>query len=185
MRKSPKFDLDHSIEHGIDFKNRIIRISGKITKNAFSIIDSGLTEMESQDNKSPVIVRINSSGGGIYDAGAIVGRLTASPCDIITEGYGHVMSAATLILACGDKRRISKYAFFMHHEMSVSEDTELRISVLKHEVKQIEVEEDCWAKWMSRFTKKEISFWANLGVGNNAYFVAQDLLGLGVVDEIF
>jgi hypothetical protein len=73
--------------------------------------------MESED-KSTVTIKINSPGGSTYDAMAIIGRIRSAKCYIVTEGYGQIMSAASLILASGRKRRINKYAFLMWHEAS-------------------------------------------------------------------
>ena len=63
-----------------------------------------------------ITIRLHSEGGSVYEALAIVGRIEKCKCQIITEGYGAIMSAATLILASGDKRRISRLAWFMVHE---------------------------------------------------------------------
>ena len=174
--------LEYAFEYDVNFKERTILISGDIDQSKFDILEAAMTEMESQNRKS-ITVRLNSPGGEVYQALAIIGRFRRSPCNIVTEGYGHVMSAATLVLASGDKRRISKYAFFMHHESSYSVDG--KHSEIKREVKQMEREDSCWAQWMEDVTKRPKDFWIKTGVGVNAYFDAEELLELGVVDEIF
>lgn len=174
--------LEYAFEHNVNFKERTILISREIDEKEFDRIDNALTELESQNRKS-VTIRINSPGGQVYQALAIIGRLKRSPCHIVTEGYGHVMSAATLILAAGDRRKISAYAFFMHHESSYG--LEGRHSQIKDAVKQAEREEQKWAEWMAEFTKKDKAFWVKTGVTTDAYYEADELLKLGVVDEIF
>lgn len=174
--------LEYSFEHNIDFKNRIIRISGELDAAKFDLVDAGLSEMESQ-GRSSVTIRINSPGGDIYHALAIVGRLKSSKCQIITEGYGHVMSSATLILACGDKRRMSSYGYFMHHESSHT--LEGTTSQVRAEVMQNEREEKAWAEWMAELSSRDTKFWYKTGVGKNSYFSAEELLETGVIDEIF
>lgn len=174
--------LDYSFGYKVDFKNRIITISGDIDSDAFEIIDAGLTEMESQSKKT-VTIKINSGGGDTYQAGAIVGRLRESKCKIVTKGYGHIMSAATLILASGQERLCSKYALFMHHESSYG--MEGRHSDAKDFIQQMEKEDDLWSAWMESFTKKPAAYWKKTGVRKDAYFTAEDLLELGVVDELF
>lgn len=172
---------EYLFEWGVDFKNRIITIDDEIDSNTFSKLDSALTEMENESRKA-VTVKINSPGGSVYDALAIVGRLRNSPCRIITEGYGCIMSAATLILACGDKRRVSSLSWFMHHEAYYG--VEGRHKQVVNEVKQREREEAQWAKAMARFTKKDVKFWAKKGIHIDAYFEASELKDLGVVDEV-
>ena len=121
------FHHDQSIENGIDFKNRIIRVTGAIGDPGplsggkyfdFDLFDYAMTIMEKSSNED-IILRINCPGGECYEALAIVGRMKASSCIIKTEAFGHAMSAATLILMAGDYRKMSKYCIPMlkrnHH----------------------------------------------------------------------
>jgi ATP-dependent protease ClpP protease subunit len=147
----------------------------------FDIVDAALSEMESDSRKS-ITVRINSLGGSVYEALAIVGRLKASKCKIVTEGYGAIMSAATLILACGAERRMSKFAWFMWHEASYG--IEGRHKDIKDAVAQAEKEEDKWAEWMSQFSKKDAKYWRKIAAEKDAYFTPEELLTMKVIDEI-
>lgn len=174
--------LEYSFGFAVDFKNRIISITGDIDKETFEVFEAAMTEMESQ-SRSTITIKINSPGGEVYQALAIVGRLKESKCNVVTRGYGHIMSAATLILAAGNKRYVSKFAFFMHHESSY--EVEGKHSDVKNEVRQMELEEQHWAGWMSEFTSKTKEFWSKTGVGSNAYFSAAQLVKLGVADELF
>ena len=173
--------LETLFERGVNFKERIITINGEITENTFQLIDSGLSEMESASRKS-ITIRINSGGGSVYDALAIVGRLRASKCKIITEGFGHIMSAACLILACGNYRKVSTFSWFMTHEASY--DFEGKHTAHKNLVVQAEREENQWAKWMAEFTKKDSKFWKNISSSKDTYFTPEELLQLGVIDEV-
>jgi ATP-dependent Clp endopeptidase proteolytic subunit ClpP len=173
--------LEYSFIYGVNFKERTIRLTGEINNEHFQLVDSALTELEAQGRKSVTVI-INSPGGDMYEALAIIGRLKRSPCHIVTEGYGQIMSASTLILASGDKRRVSEYAFFMHHEASYGVDG--RHSEIKNQVKQADREDDKWCEWMSKFTKKDKKFWKSNGVGVDAYFSVEELLEHGVIDEI-
>lgn len=174
--------LEYSFGFKVDFKNRIIVICGDIESAVFEIVEAAMTEMESQSRKA-ITFKINSPGGEVYQALAIVGRMRNSKCQILTEGYGHMMSAATIILAAGDKRSASKYSFFMHHESSYSVDG--KHSEIKSEVANAEREESKWSEWMEEFTNKPKKFWKNSGVGTNAYFSAEELVELGVIDNVF
>lgn len=173
--------LEYAFMYGVNFKERSIRLTGEISEEHFELVDSALTELESQGRKSVTVV-INSMGGDMYQALAIIGRLKRSPCHIVTEGYGQIMSAATLILAAGDRRKVSSYAFFMHHEASYG--AEGRHSEIKNAVKQADKEDDKWCEWMAEFTKKDKKFWKTNGVSLDAYFTVEELLEFGVVDEI-
>lgn len=174
--------LGYLFDYGVDFQRRVIKITGDIDQETFNLVDAALTEMEAE-SRAAVTVKIDSPGGEVYQAMAIVGRLKESKCQIITKGYGAVMSAATLILACGDKRQMSKHAWFMHHEASYGLDG--KHSEAKAVVAQVEREEKQWAEWMAEFSKKPKEYWLKNGVGIDSYFTAEDLLKMGVIDELF
>jgi len=167
-RKSPtkstevlSLNRQYLFEYGVNFKERIITISEEIGEGSFDLVDAALQEMESL-NKKPITIRIKSPGGSVYEAIAIVGRIKSSPCPIITEGYGMVMSAATMLLSAGTKRRVSRYTWFMHHESAYSVGG--RHSEVKAYVAQAEREEQVWAVWMAELTKKNARFWASKGI---------------------
>jgi ATP-dependent Clp protease protease subunit len=166
---------------GVNFKERIISLIGEIDHDMFLKFDAALTEMESH-NKRGVTVKIFSEGGYV-DAGlAIVGRLRNSKCKITTEGYGCVMSAASLILAAGTRRRFSEFGSFMHHEFNYG--IEGRHSEIKAYVKQTETQMALWAEWLARFSKKDKKFYAAHGTHVDTYWTAKELLEYGIVDEI-
>lgn len=166
---------------GVNFKTRIITLTGEIDREMFVKFDAALTEMESH-NKRGVTVKIFSEGGYV-DAGlAIVGRLKNSKCRITTEGYGCVMSAASLILAAGTHRKFSEYGSFMHHEFSYGVDG--RHSEIKAYVKQTELQMNLWAEWLAKFSKKDKKFYQLHGTHVDSYWTAKELLQFGIVDEI-
>ena len=174
--------LGYSFDHGVDFQRRTIKITGDIDAAVFNLVDAAMTEMEAE-SKAAITLKIDSPGGEVYQAMAIVGRLRESKCQVITKGYGAVMSAATLILAAGDKRKISRLAWFMHHESSYG--IEGKHSEVKAYVAQSEREEKQWAAMMAEFTNGSKDFWLQHGTGVDAYFSAEELKRHGVVDELF
>lgn len=174
--------LSYAFEYGVDFKNRVIRLTGAIEEGYYDLIDAALTEMESE-SKQTITIKINSPGGDTYEAMAIVARIEQSKAYIVTEGIGHIMSAAALILACGNKRRMSRLAWYMWHESSYG--IEDRHSRIKATTKQLDREEKLWADTMETYSFKKSSFWLKEGTGIDAYFTASELKKLGVVDEVF
>lgn len=179
-QQSTNFEV--SLSWNVDIKSRIIRITKDIDHDMFDVIDAGLTELESISKKT-VTFRISSYGGGVYEALAIIGRMEKSPCKIITEGYGPIMSAATAILAAGDERRMSKRAWFMHHEASYGMDG--KHSENKNMVRQVEREEQQWANLMEELTGNSKNMWLTSGKGIDKYFSPQECLQLNVVDKLF
>lgn len=165
----------------VDIKNRRIQLTGEISTEMFQLVESGISYLESISSNKITLV-INSGGGDVYEALAIVGRIKSSKCKIDTEGYGSVMSAATLILAAGYKRKISKYAVFMYHEGSY--EVSGKHSEVLADMKQKAEEERLWAMWMSELTNESAVYWSTSGVGIDKYFTPEKLVSCGVVDKI-
>lgn len=174
--------LEYSFDKGVNFKDRSVMITGEIGEHiTFDHVDAALSELE-RDSRKQITLKINSPGGSVYEATAIAGRIKSSKCKIVTEGFGQIMSAATLILASGDRRKMSRYAMFMAHEASY--DIRGRHSDVQDEVKQKEREEDLWARWMADMTDGTEDFWRNRIYKTDLYFDAEQCLEYGIVDEI-
>lgn len=174
--------LGYMFKYGIDFRRRIINLTGEVDDDMFELVDQALTEMEAESRKF-ITIKINSPGGYCYQALAIVGRIRESKCKIVVKGYGEIMSAATLILASGDVRKVSKHAVFMYHEPSYGFYD--RHTMNRDLIVQSELENKQWASAMEEFTAVPQSFWLEAGERKDAYFTAQQLLDMGVVHEIF
>lgn len=169
-----------SSEH-CNFESRVILINGDIDGSTFSMVDYSLTELENISS-SPITIRINSEGGSMSDGLAIVGRMTASSAQVNTEGYGIIGSSALLLLACGKHRKMSKYAWVMHHESSL--ELQGTISELELEIRQARREEQFWNKHMAQFSNKNSEFWRKAASKNELYLTAEQCLELNVIDEI-
>ena len=177
-----KLRLGYHFEEGVNFRDRVIQIDDEIDESSFSLFDAALSEME-RDSKRTVTIRINCPGGSVYDALAIIGRASSSSCHIVTEGYGHVMSAATLLLASGKKRRMSKYAIFMAHQMTYH----VMVSHVytKEDLEQVEKQERLWCICMAEVSNKDAKFWYDRTYKKNLYLTADECLEYGIIDEIF
>lgn len=174
--------LEYLFDRGVNFKDRTLTISGEIDYPLFDIVDAAMSEFE-RGSKKGVTVKVFSEGGSVYEAMAIVARLKKSKCYITTEGYGCIMSAATLILACGDYRKMSELATFMHHESHYI--VEGRHSQISNYVKHAEREELLWARCMEKFSKQNQEFWMEFGKHMDRFFFADECLKYGVIDEVF
>lgn len=176
-----KMRLELLFEFGLDMQSRRIRITGEIQDGYFDLIDSCLSELERVSKKTITVV-ISSPGGCPYMALAIVGRIKRSTCKIITEGYGQIMSAAVLILACGDVRRVSKYSWFMHHKSSYR--VEGSHDDIKETVAEMDRQERTWSKWMADLSKKDEKYWINCCKKKDFYLDSEQCLEHGIIDEV-
>jgi ATP-dependent Clp protease protease subunit len=177
------FLLDTLFNQGLDLENRVITIEGEIEEGYFSYLDSAMSALELTDSETPITIRLSTPGGSVYSGWAMVARIESSPCDVIVEGFGAVMSMGTILLAAGDKRRISRHASFMYHCSSYGVSD--RHTQIKHLVKQGEKDELHTARYMSERSKKPVAFWKKLGADVDAYLTPEELLEIGIIDEIF
>ncbi len=173
--------LKSVFELKVNFKQRVILLNQDITDDSFDLIELALTELERLSDE-PVTLRISSYGGDECAGLAIVGRIRSSKVKIVTEGYGKIMSAATLILAAGHERRMSRFASFMHHESSYSE-TE-RHQNMRAIVKYREEQEHKWAEWMAEFSQMPKKFYYDQGKSTDKYWDAEQCLAYGIIDKI-
>lgn len=133
-------------------------------------------------NGSKVTIRITSDGGDPDIALAIIGLIRAVSPIVTTEVYGQCYSAATLIFAAGDKRRMSKYAWCMVHE--ASDEIEGNSSAIKSKAKQMERDEAAWNAIMEEFTGTSCKEWEKLSE-KDTYLNAEECLKLNLATEIF
>lgn len=178
-----KLRFDFLFEKGIDFRARSFQLTGLVGEDFdFSFVDCAIAELERHSTRKAITIKINSHGGSVVEALAIVARIKAAKCPIIVEGYGVIQSAATMILAAGSKRRISKYAQFMHHQASYYVDG--KHEDIKNMVTQCEKEERLWCEWLAELTNKPASFWYKKAK-KDFFITANECLEFGIVDEIF
>jgi ATP-dependent protease ClpP protease subunit len=172
-----------AFKYGFNVSARTIQLVGEVCQEMFMQLDTAMTILE-EESRASIIIRLNSEGGSCYDALAIVGRIRNSKCKVITEGYGAMLSAGSLILASGSKRRMSKYGWLMHHEAYFG--AEGSVSIVEHQVNQMKREMDLWASMMAEFSTTPKQFWATQGKsGKDLYLTPEECETLGVIAEVF
>ncbi|NIO44444.1 MAG: hypothetical protein GTN36_02720 [Candidatus Aenigmarchaeota archaeon] len=186
MNKKLSKDLFiYFLEWGINLNRRSIRINGSIDDDYFDILDEAFNIFELDRKK--VTIRINSFGGDYYSALAIKDRIEASNLHksnkVITEGYGKIMSAATILLVSGNIRKMSKESWFMFHEIH----TELpfdRAHIQRQEIYQMNREMQQFCRIMAENSCEDVLYWDNLAKHNEVYFNADQCIELGIIDKI-
>lgn len=137
---------------------------------------------EDEIEVTEVVVRIFSGGGDSDAALAIVGLMKARP-DIrwITEAYGCAESAASLLFAAGDERRMSHAAWIMTHpgKFTRADSTAKELLDYAHYLAKYE---DHWAYLMARYTGTGVEVWES---HTEEYFDANQCLSMGLATEIF
>jgi len=178
-----QLNMETALERGINLDARTIQLTEDIEEFHFDFFDTAMTLLESQNRRKIITIKINSYGGDVHTALAIIGRMQESTCAIHTKGYGKIMSASTAILAAGDKRSISRLSEFMHHEMSY--EVGGKHSEILHNVKQAQTLSERWCTLMFELTGTPIDYWMQQGKSHDFYMSPELCLELNVVDRIF
>ncbi len=130
----------------------------------------------------PITLIINSSGGSVYTAFAMIDYMRSLNIKINTVCRGRAMSAAALILTCGTgTRAASKNSTIMFHE--ISSDFFGKTSDVKQTVKHLEVLEESFLTLLEETTKKEKDWWKTTCI-KDVYFLPTDALSHGIIDAI-
>ena len=79
-----------------------MKIVGTIDDDKASCLIDRLLAFEEQDPEQPVQILINSTGGMLSPAFAMVDVMASLSCPVYTTALGRCESAATLILAAGE-----------------------------------------------------------------------------------
>ena len=188
MVRINKDQLDVYFSYGVDIANRCIFLSDDITDENAGHIIKGMYLMENQNDKhDPIELRISSCGGSVYDMFAIHDVTRTLKSSVHTMGMGKVMSAAILLIACGEKdnRWAGANTSFMIHAPSW-DSPDQKLHDHKIDLKESERLWNQWYKLMSKYTNKDEKFWRNLcNKRDDIYFDAEKAQEWGLIDHIW
>lgn len=167
-------------------QHRIHFLVGDITEDNISAAIKWITYENLKEQPTILTLYINSHGGELYQAFALIDVMRASKHPIRTVGVGTVMSAAFLILASGTigERYIAPNTGIMCHQYSDD------LTGKHHDIKASMVEADyCNTRMVSilkdatGMTPAKIK--SKLLPASDVYLTVNELIQLKVVDHIF
>ena len=173
-------DVKLLMDYNLDLKNNRIYLQGDINETMTSCFIKGLNILVNETDDAEIF--ISSNGGDEYEAFAIHDAIVTCNINITTIGYGKVMSAAPLLLTCGDVRKCTKNCWFMVHEASYSMEHEKHTENF-NTVKHIDSLESIWFDLMDKYTKTTKAKWKRL-CQKDYYFKSDEAIKLGLIDEI-
>lgn len=141
---------------------------------------------EEKGKKKILTLYINSNGGDLYNAFALVDVMHASKYPVATVGIGNVMSAAALILACGYRghRYLARHAGIMIHQFY--SDMEGKEHELKAGMKELDL---CRARIHSLLTTychiSDRTVKKKLLQPSDMWLTAEEAVKLKLADKIF
>lgn len=118
-------------------KDRIIFLTGPIHAEIASSIVAQLLFLEKEDEKSDIIMYINSPGGVIYDGLAIIDTMKYIKPDVVTVAVGTSASMGTMILSSGTKGKrfaLPNSLIHIHQPLGGVEGQASDIEITAHEI---------------------------------------------------
>jgi ATP-dependent Clp protease protease subunit len=182
----------------IDDFNASDRIGVKLLENSVHFLTGEIEEENVEEcikwlvyenldtsKKKTLTLYINSSGGDLYQAFALIDIMRNSTHDVRTIGIGNIMSAAFLIFAAGTpgQRYISANTGIMCHQFSGGVEAkyhDIKAEMKENELlnkKMIDILRDATGLAPSKIKAKLLP-------ASDVYLTAQEALDFGIADHL-
>lgn len=162
---------------------RKIHIIGDIGEDSFRDFCEKLDDLEAKKSNTPIEVELNSIGGNALDAIAFVSRMRVSPYQFNITVFGIAGSAAVLILAAGNHRRITRESWVMVHQDAHSEKSVPTKNFIQA-AENARIMEKQWAALLEELTGTDRETWYNLHESGDLYLTPERCLDLKLVHEV-
>jgi ATP-dependent Clp protease protease subunit len=191
-------NLKEQILKKIDEFNAADRIGVKLLENSVFVLSGEITEeninecvkwiiFENLDSKEKILtLYVNSTGGDLYQAFALIDIMQSSKHSVRTIGIGSVMSAAFLIFTSGTKgeRYIAANTGIMCHQFAGG-GGDAKFHDLKAEMKENELLNQKMVNILKEATGLTPSrIKSKLLPASDVYMTAQEALDLGIADQL-
>ncbi len=184
MRKLDEFNASDKIDVKL-LENSVHFLTGEIDEDNINECIKWLI-YENLDSKSKVLtLYINSTGGDLYSAFALIDIINNSTHPVRTIAIGSAMSAAFLIFASGDKgeRYVGKNTSLMCHQFSDS--TEGKYHDIKATMKDNELSNQRMVDILKAATGLAPSvIKKKLLPASDVYLTPDEAVELGIADNI-
>lgn len=164
----------HLLSGELDYDNVDVCIKWILSENIVSDISC-----------TPLKLYINSTGGDLYNAFALIDVMRSSKRLIYTYGIGAVMSAAFLVFASGSQRHRYAYkncSFMMHQYSGTVEgkhhDLKASVKEMDHSnSKMISILKDATSMSLNKIKSTFLP-------PSDVFFNAEELVVLGIADSV-
>jgi ATP-dependent Clp protease, protease subunit len=178
------FDPDNAIDSKL-LSNGIHYLSGDIAQENVDLAIKWLLYENLDPKEKKLTLFINSTGGDLYQAFALVDMMNNSKHTIRTIGTGAIMSAAFIIFASGTKgeRYISENAGIMCHQFSNT--IENKYHDLKAQMKETDLCNARMLEILKQATgKNEDTVKLHLLPTSDVYLTAPEMIDIGAADHL-
>lgn len=183
--KTADFNVQDRIDSKL-FDNHIHFLTGEIEQeNVDAAIKWIVSENLDLRPQRTLTLYVNSCGGDLYNAFALIDIMRGSHHKIRTIGVGSVMSAGFLILTCGTRgeRYIARNTGIMCHQYS--DETAGKHHDLKAQMREGDLCHERMLRILREATQlTNTKIKSKLLTSTDSYLTAEEILALGVVDHI-
>ena len=183
-RKRKKKEMNSMDVSEVLSKNRTVFITGEITQELANVIISQLLCFEAEDSEKGITIYLNSPGGDSEAMHAILDVYSLIKPDITVVNLSCAYSAASLLLAAGDKRYSLPSAQVMIHQVAISTNkqrwTKDEINMLNESINAEQQKYiDCMLKY-TKITKDKLEEFLK----RDTFLNALECVELGIIDSI-
>jgi len=179
--------IDAYFDYGVDRQNRRIFLFEGVDEGSIGTVIKALYYMDSESSTRPIELLIGSFGGSEYEMFALYDMIRTLRSPIHTTAIGKCMSAAPLLVACGQpgERFATPNTWFMVHQ-SWEDFGPKRTDEIRKDLAHYDKMGDRWYDLMAKHTNRDAKFWRKHceNVGDH-FFSAYDAQNLGLIDHIW
>lgn len=164
-------------------RQRIITLFAQITNDAAKDTISQMWGYAAV-SKEPVTLLINSPGGEVPHALAIVQAMKACSVEVNTVAMGRVFSGGVIVLVAGHMRRAFPRTLFMTHEFQNTKEAGAGYRSLKRSRKADDWTYETLVNHFTNYTKLPMSEVKKKLLSTEYYFDENQALKMGVIDNV-
>jgi len=179
-------ELTAALEKGVDVGGRRIFLHGDVGEDTIALAIRAMYLL-SDMSKEPIELFVTSYGGDLDEAFALHDVTRTIKVPVHTVALGKCMSAAPLLVACGQKghRWASEHTQFMLHDVSLDGVEGNPVAIEAH-ITAARIQMARYAELLAKYTDKPKSHWTRMfQMRSDKFFSADDALEWGLIDSIW
>ena len=164
-------------------KDRIVYLGHPINDEVANVIIAQLLYLRMDNPKKPIKIYINSSGGYLNSALAILDTMQLLGCDVITYCIGQAVAASVLILAGGtqgERYGLPHCRVMLHQPGGEVGGTAADMILQAKEVRRLK---DLYISLLAQFTKKSVKE-VSANIEREYWMTPEDSESYGIIDKV-
>jgi len=179
-------NIETSLQYGVCLSTRRVFLHGDLDEATVGIAIRALHFFQAKSPTSAQLI-LSSCGGELDEAFGLHDTIQALDINVEVRAIGKCMSAAPLLLACGEKswRSAGPNTQFMLHAASI-EMADSSVKGAQAVVTATKKKMDEYARVLALYTCKDETHWKyRLQSTDDRYFDAEQALEWGLIDSIW